>query len=357
MDKREKVIKLWKQCFDDSDEFIRFYFTRKYRNENAMVCEDQGNAIAALQMLPYPMSWENTELQTSYISGACTAPEARNRGIMTQLLTESFRHMKTGGIALSTLIPAESWLFDYYRKQGYATVFNYSLETYKIPATLPLSAHALRIDQYENTITSRLYTYFNRQMHLRPCCIQHTPEDFSAIAEELYLNGGKLFLVYEHTPDEPAGMALAFPLQDKIRIQEWFYDTEDCRQMLLGSVAQTWHREEIECKTLPCGSSIHRYGMARIINVNFMLEHYATQHPDIVARFQVTDPQLPENNGIYHIEKGTCVKETFTSEKSTYLWDIPTLTAALLGTYPEHLPTDCALLFPRQTPYMNLMLD
>ena len=52
-------MELWRRCFEDTDEFIRFYFERKYSNANSLIYEENGKALSALQMLPYPMRWEN----------------------------------------------------------------------------------------------------------------------------------------------------------------------------------------------------------------------------------------------------------------------------------------------------------
>ena len=64
-------MELWRRCFEDTDEFIRFYFERKYSDANSLIYEENGKALSALQMLPYPMRWENVTVDTSYISGAC----------------------------------------------------------------------------------------------------------------------------------------------------------------------------------------------------------------------------------------------------------------------------------------------
>ena len=62
----------------------------------------------ALQMLPYRMSFGEASLDVSYISGAATRPEYRNRGLMGRLLKESFEIMRSRNIPLSALITAES---------------------------------------------------------------------------------------------------------------------------------------------------------------------------------------------------------------------------------------------------------
>ena len=58
-------------CFDDTEEFIQFYFDKKYKEENALVYwDEQGAAIAALQTpsLPYDF-WRDTNCNRVYFGG------------------------------------------------------------------------------------------------------------------------------------------------------------------------------------------------------------------------------------------------------------------------------------------------
>ena len=55
MNKKQQVMELWRRCFEDTDEFIRFYFERKYSDANSLIYEENGKSLSALQMLPYPM--------------------------------------------------------------------------------------------------------------------------------------------------------------------------------------------------------------------------------------------------------------------------------------------------------------
>lgn len=130
---KEKVKALWKLCFDDSDQFIDMYFRLRYKSEINVVIESGNEVISALQMLPYPMSFCGKQVATSYISGACTHPDFRNRGVMRQLLSQAFARMLPNGIFFSTLIPANPWLFDYYARIGYAPVFQYSTKEIILP--------------------------------------------------------------------------------------------------------------------------------------------------------------------------------------------------------------------------------
>src|SRR5574344_124496 len=109
---KAQVMNLWKLCFDDSDEFIELYFKLRFNNNVNIYIESGSQVISALQVLPYPFTFYGTEFQSSYISGACTHPEYRNRGVMKRLIAETFARMSSIGVTFATLIPAEDWLYD-----------------------------------------------------------------------------------------------------------------------------------------------------------------------------------------------------------------------------------------------------
>ena len=76
------------------------------------------------------MTYHGTEIDVNYIYGACTLPSERGQGLMRQLIQKAFEVMKNRRVALTVIIPAAPWLFDYYRDLGYTEVFDYSEETY-----------------------------------------------------------------------------------------------------------------------------------------------------------------------------------------------------------------------------------
>ena len=95
LEKKTKVKELWQLCFHDDERFVNLLFDNLYRDENTVCFEKGGEVTTALQMLPYRMSFGETSLDVSYISGAATRPEYRNRGLMGRLLKESFEIMRS----------------------------------------------------------------------------------------------------------------------------------------------------------------------------------------------------------------------------------------------------------------------
>lgn len=343
MTKREQIITLWRTCFQDSEEFIRFYFDRKYKDEDALLYTENGIPTAASLMLPYPMLWQGITLQTAYISGACTHPTARKRGLMTRLLQESFREMYNRGIAFSTLIPAEEWLYGFYGHLGYATTF-FHRHTRYTPSPTPQTSNCTVkiIDTLTPDVISATYSCFCRYMHTYPCHIIHTFDDFQDILTDLNLAQGTLAIAYAHdTPSDITGFALALPGHDRIILKEIGADTEGIRNELLRQLALRWESKTI---TIPASSpeASTPYGMARIICLLPLLEHLAARHPQLQLSLNVTDPILPENQGFYTLAEGHCKKT---------------------NPHPDHPVSDISTLsrflltYDNTTPYMNLMLE
>ena len=120
------VIHLWNRCFGDDASFTKWYFANRYCADDTLLYLDGGALCAMVQMLPYQLQRSDDVVAVTYIYGACTAPEFRRRGLMAELLQESFRIDREKGRMASALIPAEPWLFDFYKKFGYETAFSVS---------------------------------------------------------------------------------------------------------------------------------------------------------------------------------------------------------------------------------------
>ncbi len=114
---------LWDTCFPDDSGFNPYFFAHRYDPTQTLLLLEGESLLAMVQMLPYDMRLAERDVTATYIYGACTAPEARRRGLMAQLLCASFAWDKAHGRAASILIPQEAWLFDFYAKYGYEPCF------------------------------------------------------------------------------------------------------------------------------------------------------------------------------------------------------------------------------------------
>lgn len=352
---REKVKELWNLCFNDSEAFTEMYFRLRYNSEVNITIESGDETIAALQMIPYPMTFLGNIVQTAYISGACTHPDYRNRGVMHELLTQAFGQMYRHDKALTTLIPAEPWLFDYYTRMGYTTVFYYGKRTFhfsdnsakshtELPDIKSWSANTFYKLKAITTYDEAVYQYLNQKLHQRPCCIQHTATDFGVILADLQLGNGQIFTLINR--QKIVALAIAYPGTDSsaLQIGELLADNPEAEQALLNHICQETKATTLNIINPPTEEEKAQQplGMARIIHPKAILQLYASAHPEAEINIALTDEQLSANNGYYYLNNGRCMFSQQRLPGAHRSLSIGELTKLILAT--EH-------------PYMSLMLN
>ncbi|MDR1500737.1 MAG: GNAT family N-acetyltransferase [Tannerellaceae bacterium] len=256
-ERKEHIIRLWKETFFDTEDFVRFYFDNIYRDGNTLTVEREDRVLSALQILPYRMTFLGAEIPVAYIAGASTLPSEQGKGHMTGLLAQADLEIRRRRIPLSILIPAGDRLFDYYRARGYFDFFSYSLHTCN------RSAHTLSGISVErrSMADKEAYTYFDSRSRLRPISVLHTYDDFRFILRDLELEGGD-FLVAVREDGSIGGMAFAG--HDGF-VREILSDSEGVKECLLDRVAAVHNLSRTTYRT-PSTASLPSlpYGMARI---------------------------------------------------------------------------------------------
>lgn len=337
---KEQVRQLWKQCFNDSDEFIELYFRMRYTDNINSYIEEDGKVIAALQRIPYPVTCGGVVLPVGYISGACTHPAYRNRGIMSRLLAEVHRQMYEEGKVLSMLIPAEEWLKGYYARSGYTVCFQQErklLTASMLPVHNLLPSFKIKEIDLSVKIAQEVFLFFDKCQHESRCGVLHTAEDLQVILADLKLSGGSLWSGFCNGKLEALCLCL---MQDgKLWVKELLTKSEEVEQAMLTHLFQ-YYRVETLSLVSPPENHPHDLGMARLLNVEVMLSYFSASHQGVYIQVE-GDEAIPENNGFYNLGDGLCVRG-YREDKSYQLFTIEELTR---------------FVFAGQHPYMNLMLD
>lgn len=354
---RQQTKELWRLCFDDAPSFVEMYFDMRYSDEVNSVLWQDGKVVAALQALPYVMTFGEEEVNMAYVSGACTHPFCRNRGLMRRLLAQAFGQMWRRGVEVSTLIPAEAWLFAYYAGAGYVPLFHWKEERYGgSEATVSLFAsdttgqHDLALPagdglrlQVNDDYRQEQWDYLWHRQKTHPCSVLHTTDDYNVILADLRLGAGRVYSLYRGS--RVVALALARPLENGIwRVDEAVADSLALRELLLRRIVGTEQIGELHLlrPALSSEAGSAPLGMGRIINAHALLKRYAAAHPGEKRCFVLHDDRLPLNNGCYCLSDGCCVKRTENAASTHEILSINELTRAL---------------FEPLNPAMSLMLN
>lgn len=184
-----------------------------------------------------------------------------------------------------------------------------------------------------------IYPYFYEQMNRRPCCVQHTPDDFHVVLSDLALSKGDVWIVDKNG----AISGLVFCLMDgnTLSVKEILLSDEADFAEVLHQLAVAYRAERLEC-FVPRADEMHELGMARLIDVASCLKVFSAVYRGEGLYIRVTgDEAIPQNNGYYTVFPGKVSRDM--QEGQTYVtFTISELTAFIL--HDLH-------------PYMSLMLN
>ena len=113
----------WRVSFGDPDDYLDFFFSRRFVPENTLVACVNGRVVSQLFLLPALLHTQDGALRADYLFAAATHPEFRGQGIMAALLSETRAFCSDRGKDAIVLLPGSSALYRYYAACGYETAF------------------------------------------------------------------------------------------------------------------------------------------------------------------------------------------------------------------------------------------
>lgn len=300
------IRELWKEGFGESKAFLDFYFPHYFDWESALISrQDYGEISASAVTAPFEMKFLDSVLPATYILGVVTHPSHRKKGLSSALMKESLLRQKEEGILVSTLIPAEPYLFDVYSKYGFGEVFTVKEETY-VHKAMKEAAGTIETFTKEKELPEpvfeSLYAFYTSAYKKFDTTLLKSKKDFAFCINEFLLFEGTVMVLNK----EGAIAAVGF-LRDKhapIYIRELLSTDMQSKQAFINHVLEITQKEEILVKSPSKGdSSETRLGMARIIDAVKILELLFLDK-NTPSKISISDPLIADNNITFSIENG-----------------------------------------------------
>ena len=106
---RKSIEALWAYCFEKPDEpFFQWYFSRVCQMDDVVVAEENQHIAADVHLRPYTLNLRGNSMPVDYMVGVATHPAARGRGIASKLLKNSFRISRSRGKSAVILMPSDA---------------------------------------------------------------------------------------------------------------------------------------------------------------------------------------------------------------------------------------------------------
>ena len=63
----DNIKDIWNYCFGDEEAFVDYYFNNKYKEENTILVEEDGELQSSLQLNQYKIKLNDKIYDTSYV--------------------------------------------------------------------------------------------------------------------------------------------------------------------------------------------------------------------------------------------------------------------------------------------------
>ncbi|MCC0629978.1 MULTISPECIES: enhanced intracellular survival protein Eis [unclassified Clostridioides] len=305
----ESIKEIWSYCFNDSESFMKYYFSDKYKSENTVVALDEGKIISSLQLNQYKLLLNNKVYNTSYVVGVSTLPEGRGTGYMSKVIKFTLNELYKRGQLVSILMPIDYRL---YRRFGYEHCYDqieYTINTDDLK-NFKSSGRMIKSDLSQIDDLIRIDRTFLNEVNGNVLKDEHYYEN---LFKEIQSEDGFLYI---HEGNEKDGYIVYFLHGDKIFVRELFYKNIDALKSMLKFI----YNHNTQCKIATISTpiidkirfildnpkdseiKIKPFMMGRVINVKKFIEDIDIDK-DIngSVNLLVEDKFIDENNGLFKI--------------------------------------------------------
>lgn len=196
---RGAMMKMWKEIFHDSDDYISLLFESYFSPERVRCVYDRDKLIAMMLTIPYRFRSvkSNVTFDGLYMCGLATDPEYRGRGIMRDMIESINGDAAKSGCDFTFLIPADASLRRYYQMQNYC---NYMKRNSSVVSCndkyfcgdLKSGSVVKIIESDDCCLDSLVVLISDGWCASEGLNICHSLKDSTVIVKEHFLSGGKI---------------------------------------------------------------------------------------------------------------------------------------------------------------------
>ncbi|EHL19907.1 hypothetical protein HMPREF9628_01080 [Peptoanaerobacter stomatis] len=334
----KKAVKiLWKYCFTDTDEYIDYYFTKRYDVKNNYLMKKNNVVISSLMTNPYKIDINGNISDTAYIVGISCDATNRGRGYVSTLIKKTLKDRYLKGEDVSMLMPIDT---NIYTRYGYANIAD------MIELDIPLEriknkrCNDVEVKAYDESLLKDLIYVYSKSCENFGAYFVRDEIYFKNFIDEINLENGYVYLAY--FDNEPIAYMVFYPkyeLEKTGFVREIFSLSKSGYDKLLDIVKS--HYTQIKNILLHTSKNSHLlqyfdndnnivykikpFIMSRVINVLSTLKNLNSQERFCI---EIKDDIIEENNAKFEVYKDLVKK---TEEKCNFSINIYDFTQLYFG--------------------------
>ena len=308
-DEIDNIKEIWNYCFNDTEEFVNYYFNSKYENRNTIVLDEKDEIVSSLQLNQYKIKLNDKLYDTSYVVGVSTFPQVRGRGYMKHIMEFSLEEMYKRGQLVSILMPIDYRL---YRKYGYEHCYDQLEYTIDIEdlSRFKLNGRLFKVEDEHIDDLIEINNLFLKNIN---GSVARDEEYYSNLFKEIKSEDGHIY-IYEDNGYQ--GYIIYFLNGENMFIREIYYNNMEALKSMLKFI----YNHNTQCKKViistpvndkirfildnprTCDIKIKPFMMGRVINLKDYLESLEIDsNKEYSIKIYIEDEFLTQNNGVFKI--------------------------------------------------------
>ena len=305
----DNIKDIWNYCFGDEEAFVDYYFNNKYKEENTILVEEDGELQSSLQLNQYKIKLNDKIYDTSYVVGVSTYPQARGKGLMKNIMDFSLTDMYNRGQLVSLLMPIDYRL---YRKYGYEHCYDqieYKLDVESLKSFKVNGEFEKATDKHINAMID----IYNSELSNSNGYVVRDKNYYVNLFKEIRCENGHFYI---HKDNDFEGYIIYFINGDTLFVREMLYKNINSLESMLKFI----YNHNTQCKNITIMTpiidkiryilsnprnndiNIKPFMMGRIINLEGFLSNLDTEVVESEKIIlEVIDNQIEENDGCFEI--------------------------------------------------------
>lgn len=309
---KDQVVSVWNYCFEDGEDFVKYYFENVYDENNTIIIEENDEVLSALQLNKYTIDIRDNKYDVSYVVGVSSKPEVRGLGYMKHLMTYTLEELYKNGEIVSLLMAIDYRLYKRYGFDHCYDQIQYNLRTDELLG-FRLSSK-LRKATFEDAETlSRIYT---KAMESLNGYAVRDEAYFNRFMKEVSSESGYIYI------DEENNSYIAYYIQgDTFFVRELIYNNISSLKSMLAYI----YNHNTQCKKTvinapvddkikliianlkTCEIKLIPFMAGRVINFEKYIESLNSCNIDTqkinnkYIKIKVIDKYINQNNSVFKI--------------------------------------------------------
>ena len=309
---KDQVVSVWNYCFEDGEDFVKYYFENVYDENNTIIIEENDEVLSALQLNKYTIDLRDNKYDVSYVVGVSSKPEVRGLGYMKHLMAYTLEELYKNGEIVSLLMAIDYRLYKRYGFDHCYDQIQYNLRTDELLG-FRLSSK-LRKATFEDAETlSRIYT---KAMESLNGYAVRDEVYFNRFIKEVSSESGYIYI------DEENNSYIAYYIQgDTFFVRELIYNNNSSLKSMLAYI----YNHNTQCKKTvinapvddkikliianlkTCEIKLIPFMAGRVINFEKYIESLNSCNIDTqkinnkYIKIKVIDKYIKQNNSVFKI--------------------------------------------------------